>query len=64
MSVDQHSEGSHRARGIHREVDVQVDAGDDNITSPAVEEHSSTVSVAEVGDLLGYEETWGVNCSA
>ena len=48
--------------GVNREVDVQVDAGDD-ITSTTVKEHNSTVPVAKMGNLLGLKEARGIYSS-
>ena len=35
---------------------VQVDTGHNNIAGPAVEDHNGAVPVAEMGDLLGFQE--------
>ena len=34
-----------KPRGVDREVDVQINTGDDNITSASVEEHRCAITV-------------------
>ena len=52
----------HKPGRVHRKIDVQVDAGQDDIASSAIEDHSGAVPVAEMRDLLGFQEARGVDC--
>ena len=48
---------------VHREGYVQVDAGQNNVMGPTVEDYSGAVTVAKIGDRLGLQEPGRVDRS-
>ena len=49
--------------GVHPEGYVQVNASQNNVTGPTIEDDSGAVTVAKMGDWLGLQEPGRVNCS-